>query len=545
MNTQGDSLRRTDRVTQRLTIVASVLLGWSIIDGSSVFGQGTHVIRTAHTRERTRELIDDYTNSVGVDGDFDRPRQSDGRNPSGAGQIDSKAIRPLIHGFSDSMTQLTYALNDQVSQLPGTRQIYTEALRLSGRAVAINKRTEKYAVDAEMLDDLQQLDADWRELAYRMENLRGLSGDSRSLVADLNDADLRIRQAIGIQPQLDRRQLNLKVAGLVADLENLQEDIAAELGNSQDSQLYRRSISRVRQVVLNLVAVLRDDRSDTQVIVDEYKQFEAMWAPLVAKLRVEDDRYIERGLRRVAVSAGEIHQLLLLPQKMDQSQYIYLAKALKKNIDEFFERTPLVLVMHLPNAKQALPVADQFYASCARFVEVVNHSQDQAEILDSFRKIEQAERAFIDVFRDVDSDRAVAVLTRIDQTMGSLRSSLQIQRDDFDAQAAADLAATIQNFSEQIGATARRWLEQDNQPFANECLQEMTDLADTAARLHDDILEGKRPSDLKDGMTDIYERWRHVYGYLIKCQTEDRSTLGRLSSGLTPAIVDLRTIILP
>lgn len=374
--------------------------------------------------------------------------------------------------------------------------------------------------------------------------MRGLSQDAQGLVEDLNDTDKKIRQLIGMQMQLDRRQLNLKVAGLIADLENLQEDVNSELGNNSDTQVYRRSLGRARQLMLTMASSLRDDRSETALIIDEYKQFEALWGPLVNKLRAEDDRYIERGIRRVATSAAAIHQLLLLPQKMDQSQFVYLAKALKKDIDEFFERTPLVLVMGLPNANRALPVANDFYAACARFSEVADQSNDQAAVLAAFRKIEVAERAFVDVYRDVDSDRAVAVLKRIDQSVGALRSSLHVHIDDFDAQAAEELAASVQNLTERIEVVSKRWFSQDRQSFSNDCLQAVADLTDRAARLHDDIVAGKPVSELRNEMTDLYDNWRQVYNYLVKCQTDDRPTLGRLSQNLTPAMVDLRTLIL-
>ena len=539
----GSPTRRCSRIGVRFVLISAFIGAVGAAD-SEVLSQGTTASPVSHSRERTREFIDDYTNSLGSGSDFDLPRQPNRRLPDDAGAFDVKTLRPLIRAFSDSMTQLTYALNDQMSQVSGLRQIYTEALRLSGTAVSVNKHAEKHGADRTLQDQLQQLDADWRELAYRMENLRGLSGDAQNLVKDINDADQRIRKLIGIQPQLDRRQLYLKAAGLAADLDNLQEDIASELGNGQDAQIYRRSVGRIRQTVLNLVSVIRDDQSDASIIVDEYKQFETLWSPLVAKLRVEDDRYIERGLRRVSASASEMHQLLLLPRQMDPSQFVYLATALKKDIDEFFERTPLILVMHLPKSKLALAAGDQFYAVCAQFVDVVNRGRDQAEILDSFRKIEQAERAFIDIYRDVDSDRAIAVLNRISRTVSTLRSSLHIQRDDFDSRTAEDLAASIQNFTEQLEANTKRWLEEDRQSFAPNCLQEAADLTDRAAQLHDDIVSGKPQTELKAEMTELYETWRRVYVYLVKCQTEDRPTLGRLSSSLTPAMVELRTMIL-
>jgi hypothetical protein len=534
------SLRQIGSQIRRGILLGS--LSMLVAQDCDLFAQSGQVIRASHSRERTREIIDDYSNSWDGGNDFDRPQRSD--NKFANGQPDSKVIRPLIRTFADSMTQLTYALNDQVGQLPGLRQAYADALRLSGTAVSLQKRAENYAIDGAMLDDLQQMDADWREMAYRLSNMRGLSVDSQDLVSTLNEADQRLRQAIQIQPQFDRRQLILKAAGLVADLENLQEDIASELGNSRDSQFYRRSISRVRQVVLNFVSMIRDERSEAAVIVDEYKQFETIWNPLVVKLRAEDDRYIERGLRRVSASAIEIHRQLLLPQKMDQSQLVYLAKALKRDIDEFFERTPLILVMSLPNAKQALPVADQFYKVCARFLEVATQSEDQGEIVDSFHKIELAARAFNDVYGDVDSDRAVAVLNRIGQTVNSLRTSLQVPQDEFDFQTASDMAASIQNFTEQIESASKQWLDQDRQPFTNDCLQAAADMTDRAARLHDDLLAGKPVPELKAEMADLYENWRRVYAYLVKCQTEDRPTLGRLSASLTPVMVDLRTMIL-
>lgn len=520
-------------------VLVSTMLCVCLCDTAPVQSQGFAAKRTAHSRDKTREYIDDYSNSLGPEIGFDRSSQ-----PASQGQVDVKALKPLLHSFADSTTQLTFDLNDQMAQTPGLRQIYTEGLRLSGAAVSIHKRADKFGVDGTMLDDLRQLDADWRELAYRMESARSLSDDSRSLVDDINGEVQRIRQLINMKPQFDRRQLNLKAAGLAADLENLQEDIISELGNSPDSQFYRRSINRARQVILNMVAVVRDERSDSGAIVEEYKQFETIFSPLVVKLRSEDDRYIERDLRKVAASSNDIHQLLLLPRKMDQSQFVYLAKTLKRDVDEFFERTPLILIMRLSNSKLAVPAADQLSIVCSQFVEVVSRGGDQTEIIDSFRKLEQAGSGFNDVFQEIDSDRASAVLNRINQSIASLRSSLHIHSDDFNGQGAADLAASIQNFTDQLEATANRWFGQDRQPFAADCLQEVSDLGDRVAKLHDDIVAGRPIADLRTEMADVYENWRRVYAYLGKCQTDDRAAFGRIATSLTPALVDLRTMIM-
>ena len=538
---EGHFLHRNGAMTGRTMLIGFVCASVLVVAGSDSFAQSR---RAQVDRESTKELMD-YSNSFGTDGDFERPRPSDKRNLLVGGQVDSKLLRQQIHAFKDSLAQLIYDLNDQSSKLAGVRPVYLEALRLSGSVEAIEKHVAKHDVDSALLDELQQADADWRELVYRLGNLRGLSEDSKQLVEDLNGIGQKMRETLGIQPQLDRRQLTLKAAGLASSLEGLQEDITFELGRSQDTQFYRRSIGRARNSVLNLISLVRDPASDANVMISEFKQFETIWTPLVNKLHAEDDRYIERGLTRVAAASNEIHQLLLLPQKVDQTQFVYLTKALKKDVDEFFLRTPLVLVMQLENSKLALPAADQLHKACDRFVEVVQNGQDQPAIIEAFRKIEQAEKTFFDVYRDVDSDRAAAVLTRIDQSVASLRSALQIHRDDFDARAAADLAASVQNLTEQIALVSKRWLDKEDPSFEDDCLRQVGDLADSAARLHDDIADGKRASDLKDGMLEVYEGWRTVYGYLVKCQTEERATLGRLATRLTPAIVDLRAIVIP
>ena len=542
-------IRRPNFVIARTTIKHSLILATTFsvvawIECPQAMAQGSGVIRTSHTKERMRELIDDYSKSVGFDTDLERPRQSKWKSTQPQEKADDKATRQSLRGFVESMTQLTYALNEQVGKLNGLRPSYNEALRLSGTATALLKRAEKSGIDAAMIEDLQQLDADWRELAYKLENMRGLSDDARDLLADIGGADKDIRQHIGIQPQLDRRQLNVKAASLLADIENLQEDINAELGNSRESQAYKRAISRVRQTAINMVSIVRDDQIDADTITDEYKHFEELWKPLATDLRSEEDRYIERGLRRVIASANDVRQLLLLPQQLDQTQYLFLVNGLKKDIDEFFERTPLILVMTLPNSKQALQVAEQFYGACARFVEVANQSQESAAIVESFRKIEQAERAFHEVYRDIDSDRASAVLARIVQTTNSLRNSLHLQHDDVDTHVTTDLAASIQSSTEQIATLARRWLEESEQPFGAECLRAADELADSATRLHDELVDGRHPTEVKEAMADVYDKWRDVYQYVVKCKTRQRESFVRVGSTLTPAIVDLRTIVL-
>ncbi len=548
------SSRLTDRICREGMRLASLALAGSSLIASStdLLAQGTPATRTTYTRDQTRDMIDDFSSSLQEKGQERRRTNSNRAFPNPAGvpgtapgvvTAELKQLRTLIRDFSNDASQLTYALNEQIRVVPSLRPLYTDALRVSAEAVGLDKRAGQVNDHRQLSEEFQDLDADWRELAYRLESVRGLQADTRDLIANLNDGGEAIRKQLKMQPQLNRQSLYMKTASLAGDLENLIDDIGAELGRSKNAQQYIMQGGRVRQEVLGLAALARDDQADTALVVEEYKRVEAMWLPLAVKLQTEDNRYLERSLRRITQTSGEIHQLLLLPQKVDKQQLVYLTSALKKDIDEFFEKTPLILVVRLPKAKSALSTADQFYGVCEHFVDVVNQGSELDEIVDSFKYIEQAEKTFNEVFNTIDSDRAVAVLQRIDQTVSTIRTALQLQREDFNRPAANDLAASIENLTEQLDFAAKRWLNDDRQPFAKACLQETASMGDAAVRLHQDLVRGVPIAQLRREMDELYDSWRTVYGYLVKCQTEDRPTLGRLSSRLTPALVELRTMI--
>ncbi len=536
------------RSRMRLVIFA-VFSGSLVSISSDSFAEGPPVRRTTYTRDQTRSMIDDLDKSL-QDPATIRRRVINDRSfphpPNGEITAELKQLRPLLRSFSNDVSQLAYALNEQIRQTPALRTLYTDALRVSAEAVSIDKHSAQVGDHRQLSDDFRLLDASWRELAYRIDGVRGLPADTRDLIANLNDEGEQIRRLLAMQPQLNRQELYLKTASLAGDLQNLLDDINAELGRSKVAQQYTISGSRVRQEVLGLADLARDSQTETDLIVDEYKRVESMWLPLAVKLQAEDNRYLERSLRRITQTSGEIHQLLLLPQKVNKQQLMYLTAALKKDIDEFFERTPLILVMHLPKAKNALSTADQFYGVCEHFMDVVSDGKEAAaanEVLDSFRYIEDAEKSFNDVYSPIDSDRAVAVLQRIDQTVSTIRTSLQLQREDFNRSAANDLAASIENLSAQIDFASKRWLSEDRQAFARECLNETSALGESASRIHQDLVSGVPSAQLRKEIDEIYDSWRTIYGYLVKCQTEDRPTLGRLSSRLTPALVELRTMI--
>ncbi len=524
-----------------LWLVVAVAAGtW--LAGTDALAQGSRTrpaTRVSYTPDQQRGIMDDLTNGFMDDFSRRRPVIDNTRNTP---TDEMRALRPLIREFADEASQLSYELNDEVRRVPAIRPMLTDALKISAKAVTLDKNVGTINDHRVVLNDIEELDASWRELAYRLGNVRGLSRPIAERVGSLNQIGDDIDNSIGITPQFNRRDLFEKTNDLAQDLRNLIEDVQVELG-TRAAQPFVLSLNRGRQQVLNIASILEETGVSAEEVIEEYKQFQALWYPERVKLQQYDNRYFERSLRRITQTDGEIHQLLLLPTKVDSQQLLYLTSALRKDIDEFFDRTSLRLLMNLPRAERVAGVASEFYGVCEHFIDEVNTGAKYDQLVDSFRYIEDAQRNFSDVFYNIDSDEALAALHQIEQTIEALSASLQVQRDDFDHRAAIELVSKVETEIDQLEWVAKRWLTADRQSFGNACLQEIASMKKQTSALNQELVRGATADQLHGRTEQLYDTWRTVYNYLVKCQTAERQSLGRISSRITPTLVELRTLM--
>jgi hypothetical protein len=523
-----------------IAVAALLLSGWA---ANAMAQGGPRIHRTALTREEEKGFIDDLSRTrdeFGFDRDRHRPRPD---TPMTQPTPEMKKIRPLIDEFQKEISLLKSQLSDELSRNQSVRGLLSDAYNVTADATYIAKRARNENDHMLLIDDLQTIDAAWGELSYRLKGVQRLSRESLDYVANLDDIAAEVRQALEIGQQVNYRDLSSKTISLSTGLENLIEDIQYELRRTAEGQKLIAATSKARQQVIRL-ADLSDDRADLNSITGEYRRFQELWYPQAAKLQSLDRDYFSRSLRRIAQSDGELGRLLLLQDRFDKKQIVYLTSALRKDIDDFFYYATLEKVLRLPRWNAAMATADEFYGVCENFVATVNQNDAKYEdIVDAFRYIEQADRSFIAVFGQIEDDKAASALENISQTLNALRTALQVDREDFNRQTAIALAAKIENLSDSIDYTARRWLAQDRQPFAQQCLDETDLLAQQAADLHQLIVSGANVQRIRQDTEQVYQTWRRVYNHIIQCRTSERAALGRYSSNLTPALVQMRTLV--
>lgn len=451
-------------------------------------------------------------------------------------------VRPLLSDATNEATALVVSLNDDMRRYPSVRPLLTDAMRLKAQAKILADDSLKVNDHRLLTDQLQELETGWMSLAYQLSRSRELSTRTQDSVRSINELARLMQQILQLEPQLDRWGLLSQVAQLSADIEHLNDDIEYEMYNSPDAQQILLATKRVQQQAYMLTRLLQDD-ADRPAVIDAYKRFQTLWYPQAAKLQAMNNSILERSLRRVTDSDGQIAQLLLLQQDVNKDQLVYLTSQLRNAIDTFDKSVSLREVTRLPNPRLALSTVDQFYGVCDNFIDNVQRNERQEVLVDAFRYIEDGRRDFVAVFRASSSPEAQASLRQIEQTLNTLATSMQVSRSDFDRTKAMSLAANVANLADQLDYTTQRWISRERPPFGNAALRETAAFADGSVRLQQMLARGATASQMQQEVTNLYENWRRVYNHIVNCQTEERRSLGQLSSQITPAMVELRTMV--
>lgn len=460
-----------------------------------------------------------------------------------ARQLDQ--ARRLLDTFSRDSNNLLYALADHDRAVGGLRELLSDALQIRASASVLAQRAARATDAAAIQTEFQNLDRQWRALSYALQNVRGLPRTITDSVRAMDTTDRELSQLLQISPQLNISELLQQTFSLSADLGNLIEDIEIEMGSSTEGRELLVETRRVHQQASHLGTMIVE-RPDHATLVSEYKRFRDLWYPLSARLRPLENRYIERSVRRIRSTDHTLTELLWLEEQVDRQQLLHVTSVLTKDVDEFFSRTPLKLLINLPDGYAVIPLADEFYGVLQNFADVVNRNEAQDDVLAAYEYVDQSGQEFVATFEQINSRSALSVLREIEHSLDSLRESLQLQGGQGQTSTRAiELAASVEILADHLDIDINRWLTRRREPFRTEALKESAAFAQATHQLHEGLINGVSREQLRSEINSLFTRWRDVYGYLAKCDTEDRPILARSASQITPALIELRTLLEP
>jgi len=497
--------------------------------------------RQRRLNNQLRSLIESEQEQYEVDGYGPANRR---RNPSPGAQVSSRLTdaRHVLANFSQEAARLTLALDNLMLRNRSIRPLFTDAMKMRARAHFITQNAMNEYDHTPIAEEFRNLDSIWRSLSHRLRQIRGLDQTTIGHIERLDRYDSELSKILQVRAQLDRGQLHEATATLTADLRNLLDDIEIELERSprRDELLYsgRQVYSHARDVV----HVLNTRRAGHDHVVTAYREFRASWQPFATKLHSIANRYIERSVRRIGQADSTIGELLWLPNQIDRQELLYLTNTLMKDVDEFFVRAPLKLLITLPNNSNVLPVCDEFYGVCENLASSVTSDDSHADLIESYRYVEEAWQAFHDTFHGMRSQKAHVVLKDIEQRIIALRSALEFQTT-FDKEAALELAANIHGLAEHVADDMRNWFSRQNVQFRNEALRASQDFVSASRELESKLVNGADVQRLAHDIDHLQADWQRVHDYIQRCNTADRHHMLSVSARMTPALIELHTMV--
>ncbi len=451
-------------------------------------------------------------------------------------------VRRIFDRMAQEADALQVALNNDVDLMRGVRSVLHDVIQFSARAQVLCescRRAERVGV---LSGDYEAFDRDWQSISYKLRRIPEITQSAAiQRVEVIDKLDHALSDILNIKPHFDQHELLRATAALTDKLQRLAEDIGVEMVDPE----MRRSLTgmaRRTQSEAQMVSDLVDSENDPAAVAGEFKEYLELWHPLARQIRqVDANHALERTVFRISQSNREIAEFLRMPAQNDASSVGYMMEALKRDIDEYFTRAPLRLVMELPDARTALATAGEFYGICEQFVQDANNNASQADLAESFRNVSQAWRSFNHTFRPMNSEPARRVLNRIEEGMGSLADALQLYDQQFDGRRISEVAYALSAAADNISRDTQIWLEHDRQDFADEALRATQSFVQHCQRFSDAVTGGATVEQLRPEIVNLYEHYKRVYGFISQCGGRERGRLAENAKRAKTALVDLRT----
>lgn len=455
--------------------------------------------------------------------------------------IDQTTVKNLLRESVQESEILYKALQQDYRRYPEVRPLLSDLLTMRARASRLYQDLQDGLSLERLLPQFQQLDSDWRLLSHQMSQVRVLSSTSRDSIDRIDRLERQLEKLFRMEPQLDRRALLMELAQLSSSVRNLIQELETDMtGGNRLYELIEdaRKLDQQAYRVQNMVY----DQYTYAEIVSEYNRFVSQWTAMVPQLQQLQNRYVERSVRAIMLSDSELHNLLWLEQQTSRENLKQIAASLARDVDEFFNRVPLKLLLHFKDANQILGTADDFYGTVQNFQDCVKRNADARELNECYRYVEEYGVDFVRAFEPLRSQAGRVVLREIEDGVVALRNELNLAGSvtSIDTRKLTITAARLENLADYLDAEVRQWLNRERPTYSNQVLTASTRFVRRAQQIHRMLPAHPTANQLKQETSDLNEEFRALYQYLGRCNTEHRDHLRILSEDIAQAIYELR-----
>lgn len=454
-------------------------------------------------------------------------------------RINTTEVRNLLESFSNDSSALAISLNRVMYQVPGVREYISDVLKVRARSSILADKIRRNSDLNSIASEYGEVDQLWRVVSHQLDQVRGLDRESKRLLVRMNDTDHKLGDLLQTGPQLKRTELLRQSSALSNALSILVEDIEIELSREQNKFELVREGQRVEQRIIQ-VSNLIIDRQSYESIKREYLAFRENWYSFAARLRPYHNRILNRGIQRVVQQDRSIQELLWLPQDgANLEEIAHLAESLKRDVDEFYRRATLRLLISLPPANY-ISTSDEFYGTVENLIDTVNHNESSNELVTSFSYIDDSWKDFSALFHSVESPAALQLLDKVDDSINALRVSLRIEEPSENLDL-AKLVVGLETQSTQLSIVVEQWLATESPAVRRSTENAIDDFSTIAHELHRLVLQKPASRSLIAAKSsELFESWFAVHEKISRCNSREKYQIQETAVRITQMLMDVR-----
>lgn len=461
-------------------------------------------------------------------------------NPStvDVSRVDRRVLQNLLTECVTESERLYRALEADYRRYPAIRPFLSEVISLRARASRTSQDVRAGTDLQRLLPEFQRLGSEWRNVSHQMAQTRELSRKSLDSVDRIDRLERELEKVFKLEPQFDRRALLLEFSRLESAISNLAKELELDRSDAVMPLIYEaRKLDQQAYIISQRVV----DQYPYTDIVNEYGRFGQMWRVMLPKLRQLNNRYIERSIGNVAVANNNLNDLLWLEQQTNRDNLKMIADSLAQDVDEFFNRVPLRLLLHFKDVASILQTADDYYGTVQNLQDCIQRNEDDASLHECYRHVEEYGLEFVRNFSSLGSSSGQVVLREIEDGMIALRNELNIAGTGaVDTGKLIPTAARLEVLADHLQLDVNQWLNSERPSYRSQALQASDRFVRQTIKIHRMMQTRPTAVALKAEVDDLYVQFERLYQYLGRCNTEQRRHLKTLAYEIGDAINTMR-----
>lgn len=463
------------------------------------------------------------------------------QRPSGF-QQKVRAARGHCEAFANESTTLLRAMERDAGRYAGLHNHLDEVRKLQVLASYVSQNLSDTQRSQVVLNELSQLDSQWRLAKYHLEQVPKLPGSCSRSIERLDRLSQQICSPFEIDPQFNRRELVRLFESLAAQIHHLERDVRYEAHSNPQARQLALQLQNLETRSRLLSDAIYGGEPYSQVVA-EYNAMTEAWQPIAQQLYAINDVHIDRTFEQIREIDRGIREQLWLPQVLDTARIAHIAAVTGEEVKSLMSLVNLPMMLRVKDSQGLMRNARTLDSAMEEFCACAVDGASHQELISHWEKLDAAWRAFDRFILPLKSQRLQGSRQGVLAHMGELRGALGIQLV-FDRHQVARYAAEIDGIADQLVFHVGQWQRRPSPGVPNNLVRMTNDFAASCHRFHDQCANPQsQQRQLYDQCNGLVTSWEKLRSQLIRCNTVDKSAIVRVADKSTNCLLHLQTLL--